>query len=146
MTLNPWAEVAYVRTLQLRWSKYNQNKPSAKLANVRTFQLRWGKCQSNIRLACFRGLTLAKNTINIKGITVYVSEAIAFQHRIAAQNLKGACCTNRLKRDPWHGKIAWLHKTSFHFLVWRSAGRGVGLNQKPHITYFAVKIHIRVAS
>ena len=124
MTLDPWAEVAYVRTLQHRWSK----------------------CQSNIRLACFCGLILAKNTINIKCIMIYVSEAIAFQHVIAAQNVNGACCTNRLKREPCYGKMGWLHKTRFHFLVWRSdGGEGVGVNPKRHMTYFAVKIVIRVA-
>ena len=145
MTLDPWAEVAYVQTLQLRWSKCNQNKPWAEVANVRTFKLRWSKCQSNIRLACFRSLTLAKNTINIKGMMIYVCEAIAFQHSIAAQNVNWACSTNRLKREPWHGKIGWLHKTRFHFLVWCSDGGWVGVKPKRHMTYFAVKIDMRVA-
>ena len=149
MTLDPWAKVGYVRTLQLCWSKCSQNKPWDEVANVRTFQLRWSKCQSNIQLACFRGLTLAKDTINIKGIMIYVCETIAFQHSLATQNVNGACCTNRLKRESWHGKIGWLHKTRFHFLVWRSDGgggvRGGGVNPKSHMTYFAVKIDIRVA-
>ena len=132
MALHPWAEVAYVWTLQLRWSKCNQNKPWAEVTNVRTFQLRWSKCQSNIQLVCFHGLTLAKNTINIKGIIIYMCEVIAFQNSIAAQNVNGTCCTNRLKREPWHGKIGWLHKTRFHFLVWRSDGGGGG---KPKTSY-----------
>ena len=145
MTFDPWAEVAYVRALQLRWSKCNQNKPRAEVANVRTFQLRWSKYQSNIRLACFCGLTLAKNIVNIKSIMIYVCEAIVFQYSIAAQNVNGACCTNRLKRELWHGKIGWLHKTRFHFLVWHSDGGGLGVNPKGHMTYFAVNIDIRVA-
>ena len=126
MTSDPWVEVASVRALQLRWSKCNQNKPWAEVVNVRTFQLRWSKYKSNIRLACSRGLTLAKNTISVKGIMIYVCEAIAFQYSIAAQNGKGACCTNRLGREPWYGQIEWLHKTRFHFSVWRSdvGGRG----------------------
>ena len=115
MTLGPSAEVAYLRTLQLRRSK----------------------CQSNIRLAYFRGLTLAKTTINIKGLMIYVCEAMAFHHSIAAQNVNGACCTNRLKLGPWHGKIGWLHETSFHFLG--------AVNPKRDMTYFAMKIDIRVA-
>ena len=132
MTLDPWTEVASVRTLQLCWSKCNQNKPWVEVANIRTYQLCWSKCQSNIRIACFRGLRLAKNTINIKGIMIYVCEAIAFQHNIAAQNVNEVYCTNRLKREPWHGKLGWLHKTRFHFLVWRSDGGGGG---KPKTLY-----------
>ena len=134
MTLDLLAEVAYVRTLQICWSKRNQNKPWAEVANVQTFQLRWGKCQPNIRHACFRGLTLAKNTINIKGIMIYVCEAISFQHSIDAQNVNGACCTNKLKRKPWHGKIGWLHKIRFHFSVWRSDGGRRG-GVKPKTSY-----------
>ena len=82
---------------------------------------------------------------------IYVCEAIAFQHSTAVQNVNGACCTNRLKREPWHGKIGWLHKR-FHFLVmfWWKGGGG-----KPKMSYdvlchenrymSAVKINIQVA-
>ena len=134
MTLDPWAEITYVRALQLRWSKCNQNKPWAKVTNVPTFQIHWRKYQLNIRLAFFRGLTLAKNTINIKQIMIYACEAKAFQRSITAQNVDEACCTNRQKRESWHRKIGWLHKTRFHFLVWCSGG-GEGGGVKPKMSY-----------
>ena len=65
---------------------------------------------------------------------IYVCEVIAFQHSIAAQNVNGACCANRLKREPWHGitKDRMIAQDKVSFLVWRSDGGGGG---KPKTSY-----------